>query len=88
MHFDEMHQCSSAHAVRCTNLIFDYSGVGYRPMPADGSVESTLIHFRHGELGNWDEWKKRLVDFLKRTFSLVISLLTRLLLESRFSGTR
>jgi len=40
-------------------------GVGYRPMPADGSVESTLIHFRHGELGNWDEWKKRLVDFLK-----------------------
>jgi len=39
-------------------------GVGYRPRPASGSVESTLVHFRHGELGNWKAWSERLTEFL------------------------
>lgn len=40
-------------------------GVGYRPKPHDDNVESTLVQFRHGELGNWKPWSKRLDDFLK-----------------------
>jgi len=39
-------------------------GVGYRPKPDDKSVESTLVQFRHGELGNWKNWVARLDSFL------------------------
>ena len=48
------------------NVWFALSGVGYRPQPASGSIESTLVHFRHGELGNWKDWSERLTEFLKR----------------------
>jgi len=40
-------------------------GVGYRPMPDNKSIESTLIWFRHGDdNGNWKPWAERLDDFL------------------------
>jgi len=39
-------------------------GVGYRPKPPSDSVESTLVQFRHGELGNWQPWMDRLDKFL------------------------
>jgi sodium/potassium-transporting ATPase subunit beta len=39
-------------------------GVGFRPRPSMDSVESTLVYFRHGELGNWQGWKDRLDNFL------------------------
>ena len=51
-----------------TSLLISYiyfSGVGYRPKPSMDSVESTLVQFRHGELGNWKPWVERLDDFLK-----------------------
>lgn len=40
-------------------------GVGYRPSPSYDHVESTLIHYRHGELGNWKPWADRLEKFLE-----------------------
>lgn len=40
------------------------SGVGYRPGPSKDHVESTLVYFRHGELGNWKSWAERLDEFL------------------------
>ena len=46
-------------------FLISFSGVGYRPKPSMDSVESTLVQFRHGELGNWKPWVERLDDFLK-----------------------
>lgn len=46
-------------------IIGSNPGVGYRPKPSMDSVESTLVQFRHGELGNWKPWVERLDDFLK-----------------------
>ena len=40
-------------------------GVGYRPKPSDDNVESTLVKFRHGDLGNWQNWVDRLDTFLE-----------------------
>lgn len=40
-------------------------GVGYRPKPSMDHVESTLIYYRHGELGDWKNWVGRLEEFLE-----------------------
>jgi len=48
------------------SLIGVNPGVGYRPMPPDKDIESTLIWFRHGEAnGNYEPWIERLEDHLK-----------------------
>ena len=59
--------CVSAYKSLITQplLIDDYfAGVGYRPKPSMDHVESTLLHFRHGDLGNWESWVERLDTFL------------------------
>jgi len=41
-------------------------GVGFRPMPPDESIESTLMWYRHGDFnGNWQPWVDRLEEHLK-----------------------
>ena len=41
-------------------------GVGYRPMPPDERIESTLMWYRHGErIGNWQPWVERLEQHLE-----------------------
>lgn len=46
-------------------IIGDNPGVGYRPKPSMDHVESTLIHYRHGDLGDWKPWSERLDTFLE-----------------------
>jgi len=47
-------------------IIGKIPGVGFRPMPPDESIESTLIWFRHGnDNGNWLPWVERLDEHLK-----------------------
>jgi len=46
-------------------LIGTNPGLGFRPMPRDENVESTLIHFKHGTSGNWKHWTTSLEEFLK-----------------------
>lgn len=46
-------------------IIGDNPGVGFRPMPPNKQIESTLIWFRHGDSnGNWQDWVKRLEDHM------------------------
>jgi len=45
-------------------LIGTNPGLGFRPMPTDENVESTLIHFKHGTAGNWKHWTAELEKFL------------------------
>ena len=42
-------------------------GVGFRPMPDNKDIESTLIWFRHGEetMANWQPWVDRLEEHMK-----------------------
>jgi sodium/potassium-transporting ATPase subunit beta len=47
-----------------SSLIGDTPGLGFRPLPGDNNVESTLIHFKHGNDGEFGQWTKRLTDFL------------------------
>merc|ERR1711962_504336 len=49
-------------------IIGDNPGLGYRPMPPNESVESTLVFFRHGGSGNWKGWVERLDSYLKHFF--------------------
>lgn len=48
-----------------SSLIGTNPGLGFRPMPDDKNVESTLIWFQHGSQGNWHPWKNRLQEFLE-----------------------
>merc|ERR1711981_33930 len=48
-----------------SGLIGKNPGVGFRPMPPNKNIESTLIWFRHGNHnGNWEPWVERLEDHL------------------------
>jgi len=49
-----------------SSLIGTNPGLGFRPMPDDDNVESTLIWFQHGSTGNWNPWVNRLQDFLSK----------------------
>jgi len=50
-----------------SGLIGKNPGVGFRPMPPNKNIESTLIWFRHGErwADQWQPWVQRLEDHLK-----------------------
>lgn len=58
---------------RCviTDKCARFAGLGFRPMPTDDNVESTLIHFKHGTAGNWKHWTTELEKFLHRKLQLV-----------------
>jgi len=46
-------------------IIGQNPGVGFRPMPPNKQIESTLMWFRHGDHnGNWQDWVNRLEDHL------------------------
>jgi len=46
-------------------IIGQNPGVGFRPMPPNKQIESTLMWFRHGEhAGNWQGWAERLEDHM------------------------
>jgi len=48
------------------SIIGKNPGVGYRPMPPEKFIESTLIWFRDGNYnGNWDHWVDRLEEHVK-----------------------
>jgi len=47
-----------------SSLIGDNPGLGFRPMPPEDNIESTLIWFRHGNRGNWQYWADELHSFL------------------------
>lgn len=51
----------------CLGTLDDLSfvGLGFRPMPDDKYVESTLIWFKHGNDGDWKDWVDRLNVFLE-----------------------
>eukprot|EP00095_Tigriopus_kingsejongensis_P003906 maker-scaffold85_size395806-snap-gene-0.8 protein:Tk03906 transcript:maker-scaffold85_size395806-snap-gene-0.8-mRNA-1 annotation:"sodium potassium-transporting atpase subunit beta-2" len=48
-------------------IIGDNPGLGFRPMPSEDSVESTLMLFRHGDLrtADWDLWSNRLDEYME-----------------------
>jgi len=46
-------------------LIGTNPGLGFRPMPSEKNVDSTLVWFRHGNSGNWHPWTDQLTDFLE-----------------------
>jgi len=46
-------------------IIGQNPGVGFRPMPPNKQIESTLMWFRHGEhAGTWKPWAERLEDHM------------------------
>merc|ERR1712008_491435 len=48
-----------------SGIIGQNPGVGFRPMPPNKQIGSTLIWFRHGDHnGNWENWVKRLEDHM------------------------
>ncbi|KAL1513409.1 hypothetical protein ABEB36_002828 [Hypothenemus hampei] len=47
------------------SLIGGNPGLGFRPMPSDSNVESTLIWYKHSDKGNVQYWQKELNRFLK-----------------------
>ncbi|XP_018577968.1 sodium/potassium-transporting ATPase subunit beta-2 [Anoplophora glabripennis] len=47
------------------SLIGDNPGLGFRPMPPESNVESTLIWYKSSDKGNVQYWQNQLKDFLK-----------------------
>ncbi|KAL6430173.1 hypothetical protein ACFW04_007730 [Cataglyphis niger] len=46
------------------SLIGSNPGLGFRPMPPESNVESTLIWYKASDEGNWRHWTNALNDFL------------------------
>lgn len=46
------------------SLIGSNPGLGFRPMPPESNVESTLIWYKASDEGNWLHWTRALDDFL------------------------
>lgn len=47
------------------SLIGSNPGLGFRPMPPDSNVESTLIWYKAADKGNYAHWVKALDNFLE-----------------------
>lgn len=47
------------------SLIGNNPGLGFRPMPPDSNVESTLIWYKATDQGNYGHWTKALNKFLE-----------------------
>jgi sodium/potassium-transporting ATPase subunit beta len=50
-------------------LIGSNPGLGFRPMPPESNVESTLVWFEASNDGNTDYWIGALDEFLKSEFA-------------------
>lgn len=48
-----------------SSLIGSNPGLGFRPMPPDSNVESTLIWYKSNDKGNVAYWQKELDSFLE-----------------------
>ncbi|XP_030748680.1 sodium/potassium-transporting ATPase subunit beta-2-like [Sitophilus oryzae] len=46
------------------SLIGSNPGLGFRPMPSDKNIESTLIWYKHSDKGNVQYWQKEINKFL------------------------
>lgn len=53
--------------VRYIYVYYNFPGLGFRPMPPDSHVESTLIWYKMAER-NYAEWTTKLDEFLKRKY--------------------
>jgi len=52
--------------IAASNIIGTNPGLGYRPMPPDDYVESTLVWFKlGGKASEWKSWSDRVQDFLQ-----------------------
>ena len=52
----------------CKTTVF--LGLGYRPMPPDDYIESTLIWFKlGGKASEWKSWSDRVAKFLEREYT-------------------
>ncbi|KAJ8968226.1 hypothetical protein NQ317_004494 [Molorchus minor] len=51
------------------SLIGDNPGLGFRPMPPESNVESTLIWYKSSDKGNVQYWQNELKAFLQVTNS-------------------
>lgn len=49
-----------------SSLIGSNPGLGFRPMPPDSNVESTLVWYKSSDKGNVQYWQKQLDEFLKK----------------------
>lgn len=47
-------------------MIGENPGLGFRPMPVDSNVESTLIWLRTDKPSGWKVWTEELDKFLER----------------------
>lgn len=52
------------------DIFFYIIGLGFRPMPPESNVESTLIWFKHSDAKNTKYWVDQLNTFLQRTIFL------------------
>jgi sodium/potassium-transporting ATPase subunit beta len=53
-------------------IIGENPGMGFRPHPAKGNIDSTLIHFRRGDYnGNWQGWHQRLDKYMRNYTDLL-----------------
>ena len=52
------------------SLLIDVSGLGFRPLPPEDNVESTLIWYRGTNRENYEVWTNALDEFLSRKFDL------------------
>lgn len=55
---------ASAFINNCFCHIFIFLGLGFRPMPPESNVESTLIWYKSSDRGNIEYWQKELKKFL------------------------
>lgn len=53
-----------------SSLIGSNPGLGFRPMPPDSNVESTLIWYRHSDKGNVQYWQQELDQFVESNYKL------------------
>lgn len=44
--------------------ILNFSGLGFRPLPPQDNIDSTLIWFTHGSGREWNHWVESLGHFL------------------------
>ena len=55
------------------SLIGNNPGLGFRPMPPESNVDSTLIWYKATDQGNYGHWAKALNKFLQGDLALIIA---------------
>lgn len=49
-------------------FFYFFSGLGFRPMPPESNVESTLIWYKGSDPNNYKYWTEEIDKFLKRMY--------------------